>query len=255
MDHLRVQFQKIKATKLHYFLYCSSNVNSVTTVRRRHIFSVEKTVREGSSSKSHFSFSPCQPILVKWHNVEKMHHRSRRNTYFQLLIVFVYWGAATTLPLVPVLIQMRTHWVEIVLIWNTKRMPYESRYSNREPSKSSFFYFVTTVKLKKQALHAGQGTHGDAVIWIRSDIFFLQSRFLFFSCLGFQRGGPVSCHGPLGNNKLHTASPSNLVWPFTVIKTILGESQTLLSQDLPFAKCIGVSNIVKLHRQNRISHF
>ena len=71
VDHLRVQFQKIKATKLHYFLYCSSNVNSVTTVRRRHIFSVEKTVREGSSSKSHFSFSPCQPILVKWHNVEK----------------------------------------------------------------------------------------------------------------------------------------------------------------------------------------
>ena len=127
-------------------------------------------LREGSSSKSHFSFSPCQPILVKWHNVEKMHHRSRRNTYFQLLIVFVYWGAATTLPLVPVLIQMRTHWVEIVLIWNTKRMPYESRYSNREPSKSSF-YFVTTVKLKKQALHAGQGTHGDAVMWIRSDIF------------------------------------------------------------------------------------
>ena len=181
VDHLKGSISEDKSDKITLFsalqFKCWQCDNGT---KAAYLLSVEKTLREGSSSKSHFSFSPCQPILVKWHNVEKMHHRSRRNTYFQLLIVFVYWGAATTLPLVPVLIQMRTHWVEIVLIWNTKRMPYESRHSNREPSKSSFSYFVTTVKLKKQALHAGQGTHGDAVIWIRSDIFFSNPDFSFF---------------------------------------------------------------------------
>ena len=123
-------------------------------------------------------------------------------------------------------------------------------------SRANLLFLILWRRWNWKSRLCTRGRAHTVMLWYELDLtFFSPIQISLFSCLGFQRGGPVSCHGPLGNNKLHTASPSNLVWPITVIKTISGESQTLLSQDLPFAKCIGVSNIVKLHRQNRISHF